>query len=105
MVLSMSYLTYAMISSPIVRVYNPISTSDPCEMCQDVVNLVDGEIKVYNASVTIIEQVVKAICDAILIKPEREECLAIDGAISNITKWLANGLDPKQICEKLHICD
>jgi len=40
----------------------------------------------------------------IIIKPERDECIAIVDDISLIVKWLINGLYPNQICEKLHFC-
>ena len=33
-----------------------------------------------------------------------EECIQIVDDISNITKWIIDGLYPKQICEKLGFC-
>jgi len=78
--------------------------SDKCTLCTYIVDIIQGEMKISNSSINIIEKVIEVICHAIIIKPEREECLAIDNDISNITKWLIDGLYPKDICEKLHFC-
>ena len=79
-------------------------STDTCTLCQDIVNIIRYQVVTVNSSISIIELLIKDICNMILIKPEREECLALDGAISNITKWIADGLDPKDICTKLHFC-
>jgi hypothetical protein len=84
--------------------YDSGNTSDSCKLCTDIVGIIQGEIKISNSSIAILEKLIGAICHAIIIKPEREECLALDNDISNITKWLIDGLYPKDICEKLHFC-
>ena len=35
---------------------------------------------------------------------QRRSIIKLDNDISNITKWLIDGLYPKDICEKLHFC-
>lgn len=75
-----------------------------CALCTDLVDVVKHEMKVSNSSINIIEEIINATCHTIIIKPQREECIDIVDSISNITKWIIDGLYPKQICEKLGFC-
>lgn len=90
--------------SKYVHTTNKIDSNVTCTACIDVVDLIKAEMKIYNSSITIIEDTIKAVCHTIIIKLERLECLSIANDISNITKWLMDGLYPKDICEKLHFC-
>ena len=75
-----------------------------CVLCTDLVDVVKHEMKISNSSINIIEKVINATCHTMIIKSQREECIKIVDDISNITKWIIDGLYPKQICEKLGFC-
>ena len=75
-----------------------------CTVCTDIVDIIQEEIKFSNSSIDIIEKAINTTCHLIPIKPEKEECMTILDDISLIVKWLIDGLYPKQICQKLHLC-
>jgi len=75
-----------------------------CVLCEDLVDIVQAQMKLSNASINVIEKAMNATCHMIVIKPEREECIDIVDEISNIWKWIIDGLYPKDICIKLGLC-
>lgn len=95
------YIKLFLFLSTIPLIY---SIGNNCSLCKDIVNIIEDEIKFSNKTINIIEKGINATCHMIIIKPERDECIAIVDDISLIVKWLINGLYPNQICEKLHFC-
>lgn len=81
-----------------------LSHSTECELCLDLVGIVQAQMKLSNASINVIEKAMNTTCHMIIIKPERQECIEIVNEISNISKWIIDGLYPKDICQKLHLC-
>ena len=75
-----------------------------CELCLDLVGIVQSQMKLSNASINVIEKAMNATCHMIIIKPERQECIDIVNEISNISKWIIDGLYPKDICVKMGLC-
>ena len=68
---------------PIIYSYN----NTTCIVCNDIVDIIQEEIKFSNSSIDIIEKAINATCHLIPIKPEKEECMTILDDISLIVKW------------------
>ena len=75
-----------------------------CIFCTDLVDIIELEMNISNISINIIEQIINATCNMIIIQPQKKECNEIIDKISNITKWIIDGLYPKDICKKLGLC-
>jgi hypothetical protein len=88
----------------LLLLFNFVLAFNGCDVCEDLVGIIEGEMKIYNSSINIIEKVMHDVCETIIIKPEREECLTIVNDIHNITQWIMDGLYPKDICIKLGLC-
>ena len=73
-----------------------------CDLCKDLVGIIERQ---SNSSINIIEKIIHDICETIIIKPEKDECLLIADDIHNITQWIIDGLHPGEICVKLHLCN
>ena len=97
-------LTKILILFTIFNLGNTYKNNISCTLCTDLVDIVKEEMKMSNSSINIIEEIINATCHTIIIKPQREECIDIVDSISDITKWIIDGLYPKQICEKLGFC-
>ena len=97
-------ITKILILFTLFNLGNTYKNNISCTLCTDLVDIVKEEMKVSNSSINIIEEIINATCHTIIIKPQREECIDIVDSISDITKWIIDGLYPKQICEKLGFC-
>ncbi len=84
--------------------YDMTTHSAECELCLDLVGIVQAQMKLSNASINVIEKAINMTCHMIVIKPERQECIDIVNEISNISKWIIDGLYPKDICVKMGLC-
>lgn len=76
-----------------------------CKLCEDLVGIIQKEMKVSNNTINIIEDFLHGICETIPIKLEKDECLLIVDDIHNITQSIIDGLYPNQICQNLHLCE
>lgn len=76
-----------------------------CKLCTDLVGIIQEEMKVSNNTINIIEDFIHGICETIIIKLEKDECLLIVNDIHNITQSIIDGLYPNQICQNLHFCE
>ena len=79
-------------------------SNSTCTLCNDVVNIIDGEIHIVNSSINIIENVVRVFCHALIIPVAKKECNFLLDNIQIIINYLIQGLTPKSICEKLGFC-
>jgi hypothetical protein len=95
-------LAFATIAN--IGISDGLEGNSTCVWCTDIVDIVKAEMKFSNASITILEKIMETVCHTIIIKPERLECLDIVNDLQNITAWIMDGLYPKDICEKLHLC-
>jgi len=80
------------------------STNGTCTLCNDVVNIIDGEIHIANSSINIIENIVSVFCHSLIIPIAKKECNFLLDNIQTIINYLIQGLTPNSICEKLGLC-
>lgn len=75
-----------------------------CHLCNEIVDIIDAELNIANASIVIIEDIIKLFCHTIIIPTQKKECYNIVNNISNIINWLLDGLTPHEICQKIGFC-
>ena len=75
-----------------------------CHLCNEIVDIIDAELNIANASIVIIEDIIKLFCHTIIIPTQKKECYDIVNNISNIINWLLDGLTPHEICQKIGFC-
>lgn len=73
-----------------------------CEMCEFITAIVRHQALQANATITVIEDIIKAICATQPII--KKDCNFYLDSIQKIINWLVEGLSNKQICENLHMC-
>ena len=81
-----------------------MEVNNTCQMCESLVKIIDYDLKKDNKTVQDILKFVENICDHI-IGPSSKECLIIVKNIENIVNWINKGVDPHEICLKLHFCN
>ena len=84
--------------------YSIASNNTKCNLCKDVVNIIDSEVHLANSTINIIEEVVKTFCNHMIIPFRKNECLFILDNLQNIINWLLDGLSPNDICTKIGLC-
>ena len=85
--------------------YSIENNNTKCNLCKDVVEIIDSQIKVANSTIGIIEQIVKEFCNHLTILPiQKKECLFLLEHIQEIINFIIDGLSPKDICLKLSFC-
>lgn len=85
--------------------YVLISYTIECEVCKSITNIVEDQILITNSSLYAIEEIVKFICDVSLKNStEKLYCNEILGNITQIQKWVIQGLNTSQICHNIHMC-
>ncbi len=97
-------LSYGYACSNITDINNISNGNTTCHLCQDIVQIIDAEIRIANGSIAIIEDVVRAFCHTLLIPASKTEWLYILSQLQNIINWLIHGISPKDICIKLGLC-
>ena len=81
------------------------SNNTKCNLCKDVVEIIDSQIKVANSTIGIIEEIVKEFRNHLTILPiQKKECLFLLEHIQEIINFIIDGLSPKDICLKLGFC-
>lgn len=80
------------------------SNNTSCNLCNDIVNIINGELHIANSTINIIEHIVKGFCSLIIIPLQKKECFFLLNHIQDIINMLINGLSPKDICIKLGFC-
>jgi len=76
-----------------------------CNLCKDVVEIIDAQIHVANSTIGIIEEIVKGFCNHLTILPiQKKECLFLLDHIQDIINWIMQGISPGDICVKLGFC-
>ena len=81
--------------------------TDPskCAGCTLLVMALEAPIKAGNFTMQSLTWAVDEICENIpIFKFQRDLCGAITGSISVISKLVADGIAPKDVCSKLSIC-
>ena len=81
------------------------NTTVSCELCKDIVGIVDHELNRSNTTINEIEKIIGKVCGILRLKPQREECYEIDGMIDKIKNMIIGGLDRKEICYKMGFCN
>ena len=76
-----------------------------CEICKDIVTIVDYELTKSNETINDIEKLIAAVCGMLRLKSQREECNEIDNMIDVIKNMIISGLDKKEICYKIGFCN
>ena len=84
--------------------YSIALNNTKCNLCKDVVNIIDSEVHLANSTINIIEEVVKTFCNHMIIPFRKNECLFILDNLQNIINWLLDGLTPNDICVKIGLC-
>ena len=81
------------------------SNNTKCNLCKDVVDIIDAQIHVANSTIGIIEEIVKGFCNHLTILPiQKKECLFLLDHIQDIINWIMQGISPGDICVKLGFC-
>jgi len=75
-----------------------------CDVCLDAVSIIDAEANVTNATVAVIGKAIEIMCGLIGGSIVSGECRFIIDSIENISKWLDEGLNRSQICQRLNLC-
>ncbi|KAK6187859.1 hypothetical protein SNE40_005792 [Patella caerulea] len=85
----------------------PVQTKDDidvkgpgCELCEFVVQLIDGFVE-KNSSAAAINATIYKVCNS-LPDPIKSTCL---GFAPELVKVISSGLDPKEACTKIKLCD
>ena len=85
--------------------YSIDSNNTKCNLCKDVINIIDAQIHLANSTISIIEQIVKGFCNDLTILPiQKKECLFLLEHIQDIINWIMEGLSPGDICNKFGFC-
>eukprot|EP00794_Sanderia_malayensis_P007902 gene7902-8756_t len=74
-----------------------------CKVCMLVTNVVEEAIKAGNATIEIIEEAVKLICN-FQPEPIKGICTGLLSKIDEIIQYIEKGLSPGDICKKLGLC-
>ena len=80
------------------------NTNTTCKLCNDIVQLISDDITIANDSIAIVSKIVNATCVMLPLAAQKKECVFILDSISKIASWLAQGLLPTAICQKLGLC-
>jgi hypothetical protein len=80
------------------------TTNQTCHLCNDIVEIIQAEIKIANGSIAIIEDVIRAFCHTLIFPSAKKECFFILNSLQQIINWLIQGLTPNDICKKLGLC-
>ncbi len=75
-----------------------------CNMCIEIGDLIQGVIKVENATVKIIEKMVEGLCELIGGEVIHQECCLVINLIQYLFDLVNSGISPTQACEILHFC-
>ena len=75
-----------------------------CIFCEDVVQVIDDEMKIANVSTVAIATAVKVMCGIFASRIGKRECDFIVGKIKDIVNALTQGVDKATICRDLHMC-
>ena len=81
------------------------NSSVSCELCKDIVTIVDYELTKSNETINDIEKIIGRVCSMLRLKSQREECYDIDNMIDEIKNMIIGGLDKKEICYKIGFCN
>lgn len=84
---------------------DPSNSTVSCELCKDIVNIVEHELKKSNETINDIEKIIKIVCGMLRLESQREECYKIDNMIDEIKNMIIGGLDRKEICYKMGFCN
>lgn len=84
--------------------YSIASNNTKCNLCKDLVNIIDNEIHLANSTINIIEEIVKEACNHMIIPFRKNECLFILDNLQDIIDWLLDGFTPSNICMKIGLC-
>ncbi len=82
---------------------NQLKTT-PCDLCIDIVNIIDAEMKLGNYSIQIITKIADEMCHLIGGEHVIHECDVITNSISEIMKWLSDKVPTETICHRLGFC-
>lgn len=80
------------------------SGNQSCHLCNDIVHIIQVEIHIANTSIIIIEDIVRTFCHTLPFPAQKKECFTLLDNLSEIIKWLMDGLSPHDICVKLGFC-
>jgi len=75
-----------------------------CDFCKTVIGLTSYEIHHYNKTIVDVEHIVEDLCKDIGGTIVAEECDFIINHLQSVFDWIASGLNPSEICKKMHMC-
>lgn len=80
------------------------NTNTTCKFCNDIVQIISDDITIANDSIALVTQIINATCVLLPLGTQKTECMFILSSISKIASWIAQGLLPTAICQKLGLC-
>lgn len=87
-----------------VNIDQKINDTSLCNLCIEIGDLIQGVIKVENATVEIIEKMVEGLCELIGGEVIHQECCVIINLIQYLFNLVNSGVSPTQACQILHFC-
>jgi hypothetical protein len=81
-----------------------INDTSLCNLCIEIGDLIQGVIKVENATVEIMEKIVEGLCELIGGEVIHQECCVIINLIQYLFNLVNSGVSPTQACQILHFC-
>ena len=96
-------LTYQTYSKPVtLEVQLPFNNS--CHLCEELIDVVEKDVNVFNRTITDIIVVIRDICNDVP-GPSGKECIYILDNIQQIMKWVTGGMNASTICHKIGLCN
>ena len=96
-------LTYQTYSKPVtLEVQQPFNNS--CHLCEEIIDVVEKDVNVFNRTITDIIVVIRDICQDVP-GPSGKECIYILDNMQQIMRWVTGGMNSSTICHKIGFCN
>ena len=98
----LALLTYQTLSMPVINDVGFFNNS--CHFCEEIIDIVEKDVNVFNKTITDIIVVIRDICSDIP-GPSGKECIYILDNIQQIMKWVDGGMNASTVCHKIGFCN